>query len=1387
MKRLFFVFISAFLLFSACTDVAETTESENAVNSASTDIAAVVNDDESDAVYLKVGFDSDSSSRTALPDVSVNNFSYISLMYINDGLDYASGYTMVGNWDSADELKNATLPFKVGTYYFTLTAVYNEVVLEETKLYTIQKGTNSLSFTPKLTSLSLEFRGKGNVNVALRFNTENVKKVKGGLYTTQGQKVSGYNDEILEAGSGGNVTYSKNDVPSGCYIVIFKFYADDNCEQLLGTYREYASIVNGLTSSSECVLDSIGSLFTINYELNGGAFADGVTRAGSYTKKMGTITLPAYTETTDEQGEVTSRSIYKTGYTFSGWYDNANFNGEPVTEIPSGSTGNKTFYAKWIENVTINYTTSAGSFLTTTHPSQTVVRGETVNLIYANTLGIKNGNKQFLGWTKETGSNEVEYKDGQEITPDANLTLYAVWGASEINPSGEADTTDTDGDGISDWQELNVYHTDPASKDTDGDGWTDGEELSLYNRYTNTFSPLIADTPSIEVKMTGQPAIKYNYSISESESNSESESFSQGSTGSSTLSSNKTNSFSETGGWSTTTSISLKFTRLAGPSELNIGHQETTNFSRTWGDSYTYGKSESEGWSKNWSNGKSKTKSNGKTVTDAVLSVKVAFKNPGNIAYTVEDLTLALYRISNNSLFKKIFVKNFSIDDKKVFTLSPGSESGTFSLTAKLTLKEAEDLLKYSNGFIVEVSGYKITLQRGGEFANDFTEALTQVKAKNASVYIDFGAESTRATRIYNTSVKYKYNANATDVQELYSSVSLKDIMTDILHLKKDVDYTLNSKNAIESIYEVQNKGSYKTGGWYISHRYYNAAGERMLKVYAPYANNATDEFDPDISKIIINAGDEISLVYTVDADGDGVPLHEELIYGTSDEKEDTDGDGLKDGEEIYGWYKEYLDSKYSNTDTGKVCTNPVLTDTDADDLADYSEHVDYRDEDPLEPQKSKVADLAVFKYGTLKDGTFKDVADISETDSDNFKLLYTDSDSIYLQVLPVKSLATLTCKTTYNGHDSDYFTFDETSAIPLCIGENTITVKCTPPSETAEDAKEFSFKVVSKFPEFKNFNAESEELKGGVVTLSWNKYVDNRADSKKYGGYYLCAYKESSFLYYRETLKYSTITTSANGTTTSSSSDLKGPSFALSIDPSNLTAGRYSLSGLSPNTNYCFYLFAYTRSDDETYFASSLLGKTMVKTAVEPKGNLTFYAHYVNDIKDQDGGCNPQYYWSFEDSTLGLSALDLTTSNLKSFDDDDDKYYGFSNSTMYKYGHAPARFSTATKEIKKEFERDKDYEFTVVWKVSEYDKSSYDDYLGSYKAVFKYSSSSDDIWTCEYAPLVYWTLRDAGLNYSSAFSTSTIKSGERTNGLSWELHNEDVGEVELVWDWGWE
>ena len=44
---------------------------------------------------------------------------------------------------------------------------------------------------------------------------------------------------------------------------------------------------------------------------------------------------------------------------------------------------------------------------------------------------------------------------------------------------------DTDGDGLTDNEEVNVYHTDPGKADTDGDGIDDGTEVAFWGANWN--------------------------------------------------------------------------------------------------------------------------------------------------------------------------------------------------------------------------------------------------------------------------------------------------------------------------------------------------------------------------------------------------------------------------------------------------------------------------------------------------------------------------------------------------------------------------------------------------------------------------------------------------------------------------------------------------------------------------------------------------------------------------------------------------------------------------------------------------------------------------------------------------------------------------------------
>ncbi|NLB69118.1 MAG: OmpA family protein [Lentisphaerae bacterium] len=69
--------------------------------------------------------------------------------------------------------------------------------------------------------------------------------------------------------------------------------------------------------------------------------------------------------------------------------------------------------------------------------------------------------------------------DGDGLTDYEELYIY---GTDPNNP-------DTDGDGLTDYEEVKIYGTDPLNPDTDGDGLTDGEEVKKYKT-----DPLNPDT-----------------------------------------------------------------------------------------------------------------------------------------------------------------------------------------------------------------------------------------------------------------------------------------------------------------------------------------------------------------------------------------------------------------------------------------------------------------------------------------------------------------------------------------------------------------------------------------------------------------------------------------------------------------------------------------------------------------------------------------------------------------------------------------------------------------------------------------------------------------------------------------------------------------------------
>lgn len=1370
-KKIIALLTAVFALLVSCTDLWNKIEDDS--------------DNEVTPVTIKVSMDN-GSSRTALPEINIEKLSYLILRYSDS--EKSEGETIIGEWNSVAEMATKALSFKTGSYTFTFYATNGASIFTDTKKYEIKAGENKLYFTPKLNIAGTENYGKGNLEITMYCNpmkgTERViNHVTCGLYTPEGNIVPGSSEKVLELTQAGKCKYECTDVQSGTYVAVFKFYGDTEKKLPLATYREYATIADGFTSKSECRLISTSGIFSIKYELEGGKFAEGYTTPGSYyTRKGEEIQLPE----ADKVEKIFSSREYK----FCGWYENPEHRGLPVTSIPSGSTGDKTFYAKWRKVLKITFVKNDGSSTPETQ-IQPFMEGEPVVLTTIDKLGFA-GTKKFRGWIQgQNGSSSGNYyKDGDAVTFYDDVFLYADWGQLDVTADS---TKDTDGDGLSDYEEIKIWHTDPTSKDTDGDGWTDKEEQSLYNANTRTFSPLIADVPKVAIEICGRPEIFYDFTSGTNESKTESESMSGSSSGSHSSSKSNAHSHSQTYEWSE--KIGGKFAWEYGAEtkwSVTVSVDRSSGGNVKDGDTWSYSSSQSENWSKSWVNGKSKTQGESKTVNGGKLVIPIKFKNPGNIAYTIKNAMITVSRIPTDKAVPLEFVSTISKDYN--LTLAPTETSGQYNLEAKFSNPDRiEQLLKYSNGFVVGLATYNISMFKDKSStarANDFTEALTEVKAKTASIFIDWGSQSRREAKTYNVAVKNRYRNNAQGLDDLYEQTSLEYVLKEILKVPESEGngYTLGKNGLINSFYGIKNKSDLKDGAWYISHM----TGTNGT-VYR--CKDAVEQ----LSSIILHPGDEVSIIYAVDKDKDGVPLDEEILRKTSDDKPDSDGDGINDYDEIHGWFKSGLADKY-NGETNKVFTNPALQDTDGDGKKDNE------DSDPMNPEISNDATLKTVMYSAKGNGTFTKLSFSTAELPEATVAGILAEPYIYIDAEPTLPFAIVEYSTD-NG--TTFKALKKDTGIPLKIGKNTLYLQCTAPDGITK--KQYKVIVNSTFRDFGELfitnNGGSSEGLDGQLKLAWDSYIDDRCDEKESGGYIIYIKRESdinmSGLGGIEDAKADDTQIPKfkdNPTDLTQKNERKNPDFvekkefAFKLSKDILRNGGISLTLLS-SKDYCFYLYAYTGSDYEATYNKKCLFSRHIKSQKSFKGKLSFYAHYVEDILDEDGATDPHYCWDVDVSCadLDLGACSLTEKEGKTIefdldDTDEVKYYvfGATGKKTFPYTETPSKFSEKTKEIHCYFPRNKDTSFKITWHAFEIDATNKDN-LGGITAEFKYSKNSD-AWSCS------WKLTDRGETTDGWPSgcredegSFIIQRGQRTNDKKWVLSNPVCGGLEFHFDLGWD
>lgn len=511
---------------------------------------------------------------------------------------------------------------------------------------------------------------------------------------------------------------------------------------------------------------------------------------------------------------------------------------------------------------------------------------------------------------------------------------------SIANPTS-GNPNDWDGDGLSNLDEMNVHHTNPYDADTDGDGYNDYEEaVTLKNDNTNKFNPLIADTPEVQIEITATPAISLIKTISEGQTQqvSVTESNSQ------TKTSSTSNSRSSTTSWEGGFTVGGSYTRNWGITS-GAKHTMTISGSTSWkwvrGNTSTFSESDSFALAQSYANTKAESATQTVNYTGGVISVPVKIKNTSNIAYVVKNITLEVYKISydgnngqNSSAVTNLYPGSQAAGADPTAanaTISAGGEAEIKFTSGQLPVGAIESIMNGLVGFRVEVS----TLLISSEDTKDFTKIKTAVDAKDALLTIDYGpcfastkmpiAKTLPEPKSFQVATKRTPDSIAGTAPQSYAKLTLTQAIADCLPNVVEYFEDDSGHKMIKKIHGVEGKftnPSGMEGDWFVAHVSY----ENSLAKVQYYGPSAADKYY-NADQIFVSAGDDINIMYSVDKDGDGIPLRQEEIFGTSDDKTDTDGDTFSDYDELTG---------YTAFQSGiKTCSNPALDDTDGDGLKD--------------------------------------------------------------------------------------------------------------------------------------------------------------------------------------------------------------------------------------------------------------------------------------------------------------------------------------------------------------------------------------------------------------------------------------------------------------------
>ncbi len=497
-----------------------------------------------------------------------------------------------------------------------------------------------------------------------------------------------------------------------------------------------------------------------------------------------------------------------------------------------------------------------------------------------------------------------------------------------ITDGDDVDPTDLDGDGLSNDEETNVYHTSPIFEDTDGDGFSDYEEVVEYgfspwiNPYY--FNPLIADLPKISIILMSPPEPYMDMTTVEGTTKTfEAITTQEGAT---ILMSN-----------TITTDSTTKQVGAA----LEIGYAQgfhallTVSASMTWETSVTNTQETTREQRHSLSQAEGFERSNEIIESGGGIMATVEVKNNGNYSYRIEQLILSavIPDFHNPEVFHPLGNLILDTDQYVQFpkiTLGPGQSINPLPfINDHLDLATAKKMFREIHTLIIKPTFVELTDQEGKPLAFN----LTAINAKDAMITIDYAG--------YRPLEKYLV---ATNSDPDHPGLTAGEAMH-IIHVPFEEGQIVWGDTLGAGLFGLRDDNTVscdygRKAYWIVAHYRFNGL-EPEWTFY-----NGLEPGGYVFEDIKIKAGDALFLIYTEDKDGDGIYYNEEILRGTLDTSTDSDNDEVPD-----------------NIET-TLGLDPAFEDTDGDLLLDSI------DPHPLEWDYYNVSAGSDFSLLVKTDGT---------------------------------------------------------------------------------------------------------------------------------------------------------------------------------------------------------------------------------------------------------------------------------------------------------------------------------------------------------------------------------------------------------------------------------